>query len=176
MLSMSVKPSLSTLLSRKRKTSPEPQRNEWSLRLSFKKLAAKKQQWLTQRGRELSAEEQKKAMDAWRDSKIDELKPVMLAEAKQFVYADLHQERQVCKTDALSIAKKEGRASGYASGLKFGRTQGEADGHVRGKRYGLAEAGVQFARAKVQNHAQSYDRGHAAGKVLGNAEGTHERL
>jgi hypothetical protein len=64
---------------------------------------------LAQRGREFSGAKKKEALEVWFDEEIDNMKPVMLAQAKRVVDSDLQREWEAKKTKFLTAAKKAAR-------------------------------------------------------------------
>ncbi|KAH7078945.1 hypothetical protein BKA63DRAFT_591783 [Paraphoma chrysanthemicola] len=172
---------------------------QFKLEEAQKKFTTKAQHLRSQLGRELSAKQEKVALEAWFNHEIGNLKPAMLADAKRFVEGELKREWDLKSPPLLAAMKEEGRKLGYNAGKIDGRTQGRqeviesaeedaekrlslcirenkeaihSEGYRQGREVAFGagwDAGLEYGHTKGVREGR--DQGYEAGKECGDAEG-----
>jgi len=114
------------------------------------------------KGKELSGAEMKKAMEVYLEERIEQIKPMLLEEAKLSNWTLQQQDSKARETMAITKAKAQGQLLGHRIGYRKGYAEGQEQEENQSYSIGRKDAEREHEARVLEAKRESYDEGREA--------------
>lgn len=114
------------------------------------------------KGKELTGAEMKRAMEVYLEERIEQIKPMLLEEAKLSNWTLQQQDSKARETMAITKAKAQGQLLGHRIGYRKGYAEGQEQEENQSYSIGRKDAEREHEARVLEAKRESYDEGREA--------------
>ena len=122
-----------------------------------------KREWRSMKGKELTGAEMKRAMEVYLEERIEQIKPMLLEEAKLSNWTLQQQDSKARETVVITEAKAQGHRIGYRKGYAEGQEQEDDQSYSIGRKDAEREHRARLLEAMRESYDEGRDVGYEAG-------------